>query len=322
MLEKITVIVPIYNVENYLIKCLDSIINQTYNNIQLIMVDDGSTDESGKICDDYVARHEKKMDICVIHQQNKGLSCARNIGIENTKGKYVCFIDSDDYIELDMLENLYKAIKENKSDISCCGKIKECGDRKICLNNKNSFTCSGIEAIGKMFTFDDLDNSACDKLFKTELFKNIRFPDGKYYEDIATIYYIFEQANSISHIKKEEYHYLIRDKSISHSEFSSHQLDLLYFAKKISKEFSNKYKNIEGQANSFYYLNLLNTIVKMKSSQKYSEYKEQFKNIKSEYNLIFYDLLKNKYISKSKKVMAILIRIGLYKLVYIIKHNK
>lgn len=321
-MDKITVIVPIYNVEKYLRKCLDSIINQTYSNIQLILVDDGSTDGSEKICDEYVTKYKKDMDICVIHQPNKGLSCARNIGIENAKGQYICFIDSDDYIELDMLENLYKAIKENKSDISCCGKVKEYNNRKIYLNNKNSFSCSGIEAIGRMFTFDDLDNSACDKLFKTELFRDIKFPDGKYYEDIATIYYVFEKANNVSHVKNEGYHYLIRDTSISHSEFSLNQLDLLYFSKKISSEFANKYKEIEEQANSFYYLNLLNTIVKMKNSQHFCEYKEKFKNIKLEYNLCFHNILKNKYISKSKKIMAILVKMGFYKLVYILKHNK
>lgn len=321
-MDTITVVVPVYNVEIYVEKCLESIINQTYKNIQLILVDDGSTDKSGKICDEYAMKYESNMDISVIHQKNRGLSAARNVGIDIAKGKYICFIDSDDYIESNMLENLYEIIKESNSNIACCGKTKEYDNRKISVNNKDDFTCTGVEAIGRMFTFQDIDNSACDKLFETELFSDIKFPEGKYYEDIATIYYIFEKAKKVVHIKREEYHYVIRKKSISHSEFSLKQLDLLYFSKKISMEFSKKYVELKEQAESFYCLNLLNTIIKMKNSKLSKECEMKFREIKKEFNTNFFSFFKNKYIPRSKKIMMILVKLGFYKIVYIIKHNK
>ena len=120
-MELITIIVPIYNVKPYLSRCIESIINQDYKKLEIILVDDGSTDKSGNICDEY-AKKDKR--IIVIHQENQGLSCARNNGTRISKGKYIAYIDSDDYIELDYISYLYKLIKDNKADISACAHNK------------------------------------------------------------------------------------------------------------------------------------------------------------------------------------------------------
>ena len=137
MNELISVIVPIYNVEKYLERCLDSIIKQTYKNLDIILVDDGSIDNSTKICDEYVKKDSR---IKVIHKENGGLSDARNVGIDNSDGKYICFIDSDDYIELDMIENLYDGIVKNNANICCCGKLLEYEKNKLPINDPIIFS--------------------------------------------------------------------------------------------------------------------------------------------------------------------------------------
>ena len=144
MMDKlVSIVVPVYNVDKYLDKCVNSIINQKYKNLEIILVDDGSTDESGKKCDLWA---EKDNRIRVIHKENGGLSDARNVGIDNSKGYYISFIDSDDFIENDMIEVLLKEIKENNCDISICGYYKTYVDKdEIIDNSKEIFVMNNIE---------------------------------------------------------------------------------------------------------------------------------------------------------------------------------
>ena len=191
--DKISVVVPIYNVEKYLEKCIKSILNQTYNNLEIILVNDGSTDNCLNICKKF-----EKIDkrIFVINKENGGLSEARNYGIDKATGKYITFVDSDDYIDEDYLEFLYKNLIINNCDISICNPriVYEDGGKsrtlyKYCF--PQNIVLEGEKALEMMLYQKKFDNSAWGKLYKINLFDEIRYPVGKLYEDIATTYKTF-----------------------------------------------------------------------------------------------------------------------------------
>lgn len=229
MEELISVVVPVYNVEDYIHKCVDSIINQTYRNLEIILVDDGSTDNSGRICDEYAEIDER---IKVIHKENGGLSDARNAGIDISKGDYLGFVDSDDYIDADMYRILMNNMKNADADISTCVRIMYTGDDSIPLCEENTTVClNSYDAIKDLFTKNRfVYPMAWDKLYKREMFSNIRFPVGRLYEDAAVMYHIFEKADKIVATEKQMYYYVKRQGSITSS---------LYSKKKILHKFEN-----------------------------------------------------------------------------------
>lgn len=231
-MELITVIVPIYKVEEYLDKCILSIINQTYRNLEIILIDDGSPDKCGEICDKY-----KKQDnrIQVIHKQNEGISVARNIGIDLSKGEYLFFVDSDDYLHENMIEILYKNIKMYDADISMCDYIRVKNYNINMLDKEeNIIVYSNIEALEKLykdtFTFHEdysLFIAPWNKLYKKAIFDEIRYPIGKVYEDGATIYKVLFEAKKIVYSNLKLYYYYQRPGSISRKKFDITRLDRL-----------------------------------------------------------------------------------------------
>ena len=216
--DLITVVVPVYNVEKYIKKCIDSIINQTYKNIEIILVNDGSTDNSGKICNDYA---KKDCRIKVIHKENGGLSDARNFGIENTTGKYITFVDSDDYIEIDYVEYLYNLVVKNKVDISICSMFIDSTKKHINQGKKfkdNIFDtkkCYEYMLLEKGFTI-----SAPAKLYLSELFRDIKYPTGMLCEDNGTTYKLIAKCDRIAYGCQSKYHYVAREDSIMRSTFN------------------------------------------------------------------------------------------------------
>ena len=215
--DLISVIVPIYNVEKYLNRCVDSIINQTYKNLEIILVDDGSPDNCGKICDEY-AKKDKR--IKVIHKKNGGLSDARNAGIDLAKGKYIGFVDSDDYIEKDMYSYLYNLVLENNAQISICNWYEVNENERIDKNIKfNDFTIGKDRAIEMLIQDKIIKNYAWNKLYDISLFKkyDIRYPYGRKMEDVGTTYKLFYYSKKIAIGNKPEYNYIIRSNSIMNS---------------------------------------------------------------------------------------------------------
>lgn len=257
MKELISVIVPVYNVEDYLERCVDSIIKQTYINLEIILVDDGSTDQSGEICDKY---KEKDNRIKVIHKKNGGLSSARNKGLEIAHGEYVGFVDSDDYIAEDMYEVLHMYMEEDV-DITFCGRIYVLPDKKYkgyCLNEAKKYTCE--EALKEVLILRKMDYNASTKLYRRKLFKNILFPVGRVSEDIPTIYRLLKRARNIYHIGKAKYFYYYRENSISHSEFYLRRIDFVLFNRDICMDIRKHYPQLVKYAEAGYLQASINMI--------------------------------------------------------------
>lgn len=221
----ISVIIPVYNVEQYLSKCLDSVVNQTYKNLEVILVDDGSTDNSGKICDEFALKDNR---IIVIHKSNGGLSSARNEGLKFAKGQYVGFVDSDDYIEIGMYEKLLEVSLKYGSDVVCSNYYRVTNNKiyyKKILKGKNILAEISNNK-GLEMGFDNLPFHACDKLFERSLFNNLSFPEGQLFEDISTISKIFMEAKKIVIYDKPLYYYnMMNLSSLTKQSFNIRKLD-------------------------------------------------------------------------------------------------
>lgn len=236
----ITVVVPIYNVEKYLNECINSIIAQSYKNLEIILVDDGSTDRCGVLCDEY---QKRDMRIRVIHQENEGLSGARNSAIDIAKGEYITFVDSDDWISQDMLEKLYQRMVEIDADMVVSGieSFYENGMKKSNNHNNKVFTYTKEEAFDCFLFNDYLTPCVCGKLYKTSLWNGIRHPKGKLFEDQFTTYKIIDRCSKVVFLTTPLYHYRKRSDSIGHSAFGEKTYHLYEAINEEYKFIINKY---------------------------------------------------------------------------------
>lgn len=209
----ISVIVPIFNVDRYLPKCLDSIIQQTYPYLDIILVDDGSTDCCGEICEQYAGIDAR---VRVFHIKNCGLAGARNFGLEQAMGMpsdYIAFVDSDDWLEENMYEVLLKQIESKNVEIAICGYYTEWEGRSIKVDIPNKYF-NRTELMGSLIK-NEINTMAWNKLWRKKLFNVIRFPQGRFFEDIATTYKVFDKVNEAVSVSQSLYHYRIRKGSIS-----------------------------------------------------------------------------------------------------------
>ena len=210
----VSIIIPVYNVQDYLARCVDSVLTQTYTDLEIILVDDGSIDISGDICDEY-ALHDAR--VRVIHKENGGLSDARNAGLDVARGNYVAFIDADDYVHPSFVELLLKTINETGAQIavSTWQELKD-GDkpRKVRTKRPRCTILTQEEAISSVFYQKKLNQSACSRIFETQLFNNLRFPEGMLYEDLAIIYPLLCKVEKVALINTPMYYYMHRQGSI------------------------------------------------------------------------------------------------------------
>ena len=222
-MELVSIVVPIYGVEKYLDKCVRSLINQTYHQLEIILVDDGSPDGCGRMCDAFAKEDGR---IRVVHKANGGLSDARNTGAKQAFGKYLIFVDSDDYIDSDMYSVLLENLLGAEADLSACGRIFTYDGKEIPeYSENNPVTLSGREAVENLFLSNSIvNNAAWDKLYKRELFEDIKFPVGRLFEDAAIMYKIFEKCNKIVSTKKQMYHYVQRSGSISNCKYNKNKV--------------------------------------------------------------------------------------------------
>lgn len=238
--DKISVIIPIYKVEAYLKECLDSVINQTYKNLEIILVDDGSPDNSGKMCDEYA---QKDSRIKVIHKENGGLSSARNAGLDIATGEYVCFIDSDDVIDERYIEILHSMCAQNNVDVAVCDikRFTDVIEKEDATNEIKLIDSKELQS--KMYVHGEATQVVivCNKLYKRYIYENLRFPVGKIHEDEFTTYkalYSSKTAIAISNLKL--YYYRCNPNGIMGNKYTIKRLDYLEALEQRMKFYSGR----------------------------------------------------------------------------------
>lgn len=284
----ITVVIPIYNVEKYLKKCIESIIKQTYKNIEIILVNDGSTDNCPKICDEY-AKKDKR--IIVIHKKNGGVSEARNAGIDIAKGKYITFIDSDDYVAKEYIENLYVECEKNNTEVSLIGTRYLNKKGKVIFSSKViQKTYTSEEAIKQLFLGKYYDSGVCGKMYKTTLLNNIRFnKDIKIGEDLDVFYKILLKCKNIRiNTKLKMYNYIARIDSVTNSVNIEIIEEDIKIAQNMIEDVSTRYPKLKKYAIRRYItINVIN-IIKLIKSNKIKEEEKDIKIQKLKENINMY----------------------------------
>ena len=246
----ISIIVPVYNVEKYISRCIESILCQTFTNFELILVDDGSPDNSVSICEKYM---EKDARVSLIHKENGGLSSARNAGIDSAKGEYLLFVDGDDVIHPKTLEILYSNLKDSNAQISIGNFCRFHNDSELSFQtgDENAQSSnSGIQVLEKLYDRNDASRyaSACGKLIKRSLFENVRFPVGRLFEDEFTTYLLYYKAHKVSVTEKVLYYYFVNDEGITRNltiqkyfdEYDAQWKRILFYKEKNLKEIYHK----------------------------------------------------------------------------------
>ena len=243
----ISVIVPIYNVEKYLARCVDSIVNQTYKNLEIILVDDGSSDRCPQMCDDYA---EKDSRIKVVHKKNGGLSDARNAGMAVATGEYISFIDSDDYVSDDFFECLLDVMNKENSDIAECSVVKFYEDNRFdeFSDDLSVKTYDTQDAMSALIAENPFHQHVWNKLYKTELVKDIPYAVGKLNEDEFWTYQIFGRANKVARLNKTMYYYFQRSSSIMGVGYNIRRLDALEGKANRQKYIENNFPDLSTQA--------------------------------------------------------------------------
>lgn len=275
--DLISIIIPVYKVEKYLEKCIESVLKQTYTNLQIILVDDGSPDNCGKICDEY-AKRDSRID--VIHKVNGGLSEARNVGISKAKGRYIGFVDSDDYIKENMYEILLNLIKKYDADVSICNLYDVIDGNEYIRNKENGIReYSRLDILKEVLLDKNIQSYAWNKLYKKELFDEVKYPIGKKYEDIGTTFYVFEKCNKIVVTSEPEYYYLKRSDSLVNNVTESTVFDYMELILQRYLYINDNIKELK-QYNDYYLVRTLLTAnndikelkqIEEKTKQKYNE---------------------------------------------------
>ncbi len=308
----ISVIVPVYNVEKYLDKCIESIVNQTYKDLEIILVDDGSTDSSPKICDEFADKDER---IKVIHKQNGGVSSARNIGLEHAKGDFIGFVDSDDYIDSNMYELLLNDLIVNNSDISVCSAFLVDNNNETKPDNIVKTQVLNKEEAVKFLSYK-MNNSLWNKLFRKDFFESCRFEEGHTHgEDHLILLHILKNVQKVSFVEDSLYYYVQHSDSTTGAKFNRRSFDQVYmkdalydYVKENFPYVSDYYRKLCFTAR----VNMCRKIIISNSeeefAQEFNEYKEymkkEFSIVKStlskketlEYNLICHFKLFYKFI--------------------------
>lgn len=293
----VSVVVPVYKVEKYIERCVDSILNQTYKNLEILLIDDGSPDKSGEICDSYALKDKR---VRVIHKNNGGLSDARNVGIDISKGKYITFVDSDDWIEKTYIEELYDLIESTNSEIAICNFLKV-SDENFKKINKVQYIIekSNIEALYELYgKFSTQFTVAWGKLYNRRLFDDIRFPYGKVHEDLYVCHKLIYKSKKVSYTNKILYYYFQRTDSITGQKFNlKNRIDEIQALKERSEFFKLIGLNdLVVKNNETLLYRYLDTIYNIYKSKKYDTFIKQIieefisleKNMKDEdHRLIF-----------------------------------
>ncbi len=273
-MHTISVIVPIYNVERYLSECIESILNQTYRYLEVILIDDGSTDQSGKICDNYA---EQDFRVKVIHQKNGGAANAKNAGLKVATGKYLAFLDGDDFLEKDAYLHMIKELEEYQADVvQCCLRYIYCNRKEDKIVNKK-ITIFDTKSYLEKYTWDWTCGLMTDKLYKRKLFEGIFFEEGHKIDDEFFTYQGIMRAKKIVYYPKIVYNYRQRKSSVMYTESSQQRivLDKLDYLNKRRRKVISAFPELDQIFNE-HYLNMLLSLSKdpYSTSQSIKEIKE------------------------------------------------
>lgn len=262
-MEKISIIVPVYNAEKFLEKCIKSILQQSYENIELILINDGSTDSSGKICDDYSKRDFR---IKVRHKENGGQSSARNMGLDLATGSYIGFVDSDDWIKMDMYERLLNGTLETKSDIVACNiaLMTKKGEFKNYTNVDSNIEFDKVSAMKEIFKNEILTFSPCNKLYKKYLFDNLRYDEKIILEDKDISYQLIDKCNKVFYLNEPMYYYRYNPASTLRGDFTIKRIDEYLVQKRMYEYYSVNYPSFSNMV----YLNVFDVGLFLFSSMK------------------------------------------------------
>ncbi|MBF0713643.1 glycosyltransferase [Gemella sp. GH3] len=305
--ELISIVVPVYNVSDYLERCVDSLINQNYSNLEIILVDDGSTDNSGDLCDEFAKKDSR---IVVYHKENGGLSDARNYGVMKANGDYIGFVDSDDYVNYNMYNHLYNVAKETDADIVECNVVRVYANGHTRSHYKGPEYKEIIDTkqyLKEILSMDRVYGSVWCKLIKSPLAKQLKFSLGKYYEDLFYNYDLFNLDNlKIAITSGSYYYYYIRENSITTENFNSKHMDMLEIMNLIhvfTLENYPEYEEIAFVRLTFAYLSIFNKLIMVDKYKDFSEYREIVKFFKNNK----YKIIKCKKASRSLKLAVILL---------------
>lgn len=295
----ISVIVPVYNVEKYIAACVDSILAQTYTNLEILLVDDGSTDSSGALCDEYARRDVR---VRVIHQENGGLSDARNTGMQSAQGTYFAFVDSDDFIAGDYIAYLYGMIEKHHAQIAVCGYQKVYpGDENSCYGTQtdkhNSVNSEKVyhteEGLHQLLYQRGMITSAWGRLFDASLFIQadaIQFPVGKLHEDVAVMYKLFGAADTIVCGDEAKYYYLQRADSIVNQQFDRRRMDYIAFTGECIQFMEDFYPSLRKAAVSRHFSACFELLSGIENNNSYRiEYKQLVNEIKKYRHIVLWD---------------------------------
>lgn len=239
----VSVVIPIYNVEIYLRQCVDSVRSQTYRNIEIILVDDGSPDYCPAICDEY-----EKLDprVRVVHKANGGLSDARNAGTAIARGEYIAYVDSDDWITPDYIEVLMRLIVANHAEMAVCGaKRAMTRDATMLKRKSKTYVLTGMETLEKMLYQNGIDTGAWARMTKTSVVRRYPFPKGKLFEDLGTTYKYLSDCQHVVLTDKKLYFYYQNPTSITRSAFNAKRLDIISIIDELATQVLQKYPAME-----------------------------------------------------------------------------
>lgn len=312
MNPRISIIVPVYKVEAYLNKCIDSILNQTFEDFELILVNDGSPDKCGEICEDYAKKDSR---IRVFHKENGGQATARNFGIDIARGEYIGFVDSDDYIEPEMYEVLYNmCINDNCDMVNCSSKIYF--NNKIKVNgNGEKVIHSKKEAMRVVIEGLLYDECLWSKLIKKSVLKDLRMPVGIVYEDTAFVYKIVDKCERIGYIGVPMYNYIKREDSTMDRAVKEVKTDAILVYKEMYEFVKNKYPDVSDIVRiklSNTCISIMNTIIKQ---DEFNIHINKYREVSKVLNKNFYSNIKSKNYHRNEKILLLANKINpmLYK---------
>ena len=320
-MPEISVIVPVYKVEKYIHKCIDSILAQTFTDFEVILVDDGSPDSCGEICDEY---SKQDMRIQVIHKQNGGLSDARNVGMRYASGKYVIFIDSDDYIELDMFEYMHNNIQKSDADMATCGIYEVYSDRIEAQKEEADFICSGEEAFRCILRGHTIRGEIWNKLIKKCCIKSLQFPKGRLYEDIYYTVDLMQNIKKVAVGTKPKYYYLHRQESITGRAYTPQLFDIIDGYTKNYQVVKRVFPSLEKEAQCLWIWSRFIVLDKMLLEPDYQSL-DRFKDLVLFIRRHTIRILKNPYFLRERKLSSLILLFSITayrKLVFISESKK